>query len=527
MDKQQSSAILFSNAQLVDGTGAPSFKAFVLVEDGHIAAISSSPLDANCAEQIDCEGLHLAPGFIDAHSHMDYYAATQDLRYFESFTQQGITSFVGGNCGFSPCTVHTDSAHNHLLENTLFEVPNGRDVLCNNINTFDEKVASSAIRHNFYEMVGHGSYRTSISGFDSRALTQTERTTLLDSLEDALKKGALGVSLGLQYKPGVFVSRDEIIDVARLVSRYDRVMAVHAKAYSCISGTYPPIPFGTAHNLRAIKELLSVAKETGVRLQFSHLIFAGRNTWKTADKALALFDEARAQGVDVCFDMFPYNCGATLLNTMLPEWFMDSMPNSAHSKWARLRLRVEMAVGLRLAGFGYDDIQLSYAACDKYDGCEGLTMTEIARKYEQKPLDSLVELLALSNSQARVLNHSYYGPGIVERLMAHDAALFSTDAWPELHGIQNPAAYGSFPRFLEITRTQNNISLEECIRKMTSATAERFQLKGRGVIAENAKADLVLFKYNDVADKTQQGANDATPEGIVAVYANGQALQRA
>lgn len=524
MNNPAPQATLFRNATLVDGTGKPRFQAYVLIEDGEIKAVTSDPITADHAQQIDCEGLHLAPGFIDAHSHMDYYAATQNPGYFESFSQQGITTFIGGNCGFSPCTVHTQCDHNELLENTLFEVPDGNAVLCDDIETFDHKVANSDIKHNFFEMVGHGSYRTSLSGFDSRKLTAAERETLLTSLENALKKGALGVSLGLQYKPGVFVSRDEIVDVAKLVARYDRVMAVHAKAYSCMSGTYPPIPFGRAHNLKAIDELLSVAEETGVRLQFSHLIFAGRNTWKTVDKALALFDKARAKGVDVCFDMFPYDCGATLLNTMLPDWFMDGMPENANSKWARLRLRAEMALGLKLAGFRYEDIQITYASCEKYAGCEGQTIDVIAKQHQQSPLDTLVDLLALSNSQARVLFHSYYGPGIIERLMQHEAVLFSTDAWPELNGIQNPAAFGSFPRFLELTRQQQNISLEECIRKMTSATAERFQLKNRGSISPGNKADLVLFNYAAMTDNTQQGENDATPQGIVAVYANGQPL---
>ncbi|GAA6153793.1 N-acyl-D-amino-acid deacylase family protein [Pseudoteredinibacter isoporae] len=504
----------------MDGSGRPPFKASVLVDKGKIVEISQEPV-VDAGEYIDCTGKFIAPGFIDAHSHMDYYAATENPDFFESFTRQGITSFVGGNCGFSPCAAKKDGPHKELLDNTLFEVPSDKSVVMDDLHRFDQTLAYSDIEHGFYSMVGHGSYRTSISGHEARDLTESEETLLFQKLEDALSKGAIGVSLGLQYKPGVFISRDEIVKVAKLCKKHGKVMAVHARAFSKLSGTYPLKPFGRAHNLLAIDDMISVAEETGVKLQFSHLIFVGKQTWKTSDEALDLIQGARERGVDICFDIFPYDCGATLLNTIFPDWFMAGMPEAAQSTMARLRLRAELEVGFRLVGFGYEDIVISFSGSEEYKGFEGKNVSEIACLKKQSRFYTLIDILEKSKSLARVLNKSYYGPGHIERLMKNPAVLFSTDAWPELHGIQNPAAFGSFPKFLQISRDENNIPLENCVRKMTGATADRFGIADVGYLKPGYQADIVVFDREEVQDTTSAKNHSAKPLGIEQVYIRG------
>ncbi|MBB6521114.1 amidohydrolase family protein [Pseudoteredinibacter isoporae] len=494
-----------------------------MIDQGKIIDISQEFI-AGAGQHIDCTGKYIAPGFIDAHSHMDYYAATENPEFFDSFTRQGITSFIGGNCGFSPCAAKKDGPHKPLLDNTLFEVPSDKSVVMDDLHCFDQTLAQSDIEHGFYSMVGHGSYRTSISGYEARDLNESEEELLFQKLEEALGKGAIGISLGLQYKPGVFVSRDEIIKVAKLCKKHGKVMAVHARAFSKLSGTYPLKPFGRAHNLLAIEDMISVAEETGVRLQFSHLIFVGKQTWQTAAEALDLIQNARERGVDICFDIFPYDCGATLLNTMFPDWFMASMPAAATSMLARLRLRAELEVGFRLVGFSYGDIVVSYAACEEYDGMEGKSISDIAKLKQQSKFNTLLDILGKSNSQARVLNNAYYGPGHIETLMKNPAVLFSTDAWPELHGLQNPAAFGSFPRFLQLSREQKNISLENCIRKMTGATADRFGISGVGYLKEGYQADVVVFDQSAVSDNTSAEDHSAAPVGIEQVYIKGKRM---
>lgn len=515
--------LLLKGGTVVDGSGEKPYKADVLIRGEKIAGIfqAKSP---EADESFDCTGKYIAPGFIDAHSHMDYYAASQKPAFFDSFTRQGITTFIGGNCGFSPCTAHLNSKHNELLANTLFEVPDGAGVLCDHIDGFYEKLNAGGIKHNFFSLVGHGSFRTSISGHEPRPLREGEESDLLCKLGDALSDGAIGVSLGLQYKPGVFVPDDEIEKVALLCKEHNKILTVHARAYSKLSGTYPLKPFGRPHNLKAIEDMINLAERTGVRLQFSHLIFVGRKTWGSVGEALRLIHDARKRGVDICFDIFPYPFGATLLNSIFPEWFMAKMPEAAKSKLDRFKLWLEMSVGFPLVGLGYPDIKITYAGCSEYKDFEGMTISEIAQELKQSDFYTMIDILEKSDSLARVINETYYGPGHVEELMRSPAVLFSTDAWPELSGIQNPAAYGSFPKFLQITKDSKNITLEECVHKMTGATASRFNLKGRGYLREDHCADVVVLDYKKIRDLTTASCQDASPEGVEMVLINGEKI---
>ncbi len=510
-------AIVLRGGSIVDGTGAPRRDGDVLIRDGRVAAIGEVRADG--AMPIDCAGKVVAPGFIDAHSHMDFFAPSGDTRHFDSFTAQGVTTFVAGNCGFSPFGFAPRTKYRRLLQSSLFKA--GRETL--DWNTFAEYARvldEIGLTHNFVHLVGHGAARTSLSGFEARRLGEAEHREMLGLLDRSMDEGAAGVSLGLQYKPGVFAKLDELDDVARLVKRRDKLLTVHAKAYSSFSGTYPMIPFGRAHNLKAIDDMFGLARRTGVRLQFSHLIFVGRATWKTVDEAIGLFDRAIADGVDVCFDMFPYGCGATLLNTLLPEWFMARMPGALQSPAARARLRVEAEVGFRLVGFGYPQIQITNASCAEYDEHNGRFLPDIASRVGKSPFGTMLDILQKSNAEARVLFHDYYNDEIIDRLMQHPAAIFASDSWPEPGGHQNPAAFGTFPRFLRIARERRNISLEQAVHKMTGAAARRFRLRRRGRLAEGDAADVTVFDWNVVSDRATP-SGDAAPVGVEHVFVNG------
>ena len=509
---------LLRGGLIVDGTGAPPTRGDVYLRGGHIEAIGETPSEADVV--IDCGGKVVAPGFIDAHSHMDFFSASGDPHHFDSFTAQGVTTFVGGNCGFSPFGFSPKTPHRGLLESSLFKA--GRETLgWNSFAEYAQVLADLGLTHNFLHLVGHGAARTSLSGFEARPLSDAEYREMLDLLDRAMEEGAAGVSLGLQYKPGVFAKLDELDDVARLVEKRDKLLTVHAKAYSCFSGTYPMVPFGRDHNLKAIDDMLGLARRTGVRLQFSHLIFVGSNTWKNVDEAISLFDQAIADGVDVCFDMFPYRCGATLLNTLLPEWFMAGMPETLHNRLARARLWVEAELGFRLVGFGYPQMQITNASCEKYERYNGQFLPDIANSVGRSYFDTMLDILHESNAEARVLFHDYYNEEIIDRLMQHPAAIFASDSWPEPGGHQNPAAYGTFPKFLRNARERKTVSLEEVVHKMTGAAAERFRLKARGALREGYAADVTVFDWERIGDR-ENATGDASPSGIERVFINGK-----
>lgn len=204
---------------------------------------------------------------------------------------------------------------------------------------------------------------------------------------------------------------------------------------------------------------------------------------------------------------------------------MASMPKAANSPLARARLWVELRVGLHATGFSYPDMQLTYPGSDRYSAYEGCSIEEIAAATGQSGFNTLLDLLVQSNGQTRMLFHTYYGPGLVERLMAHKACLYATDAWPELSGRQNPAAFGSYPRFLQIARDTGCVSLEEAVYKMTGFPASRFGLDRVGLLRPGGSADLVLFDPDRVGDNTSSEDQSASPSGIEQVYSAGMRVQ--
>lgn len=517
-------AFLLKNGLLVDGSGKKARTAHVLMQQGRLtvfendAALAQLKLDG--ITEIDCTDKVIAPGFIDVHSHMDYFAITDSPEDFDPFVSQGITTMVVGNCGFSPFGFKCGTEHQHLIENSLFKAGHG-EINWSSFLGYQEQIQSHGSRPNLLSLVGHGVCRTSLNGFNSNALTDQQYQEMLSLLDESLAQGAAGVSLGLQYKPGVFADMDELKDVARLVKKHDKVLTVHAKAYSVLSGTYPMNPFGKAHNLRAIDEMLDLARETGVKLQFSHLIFVGEKTWPTLQQAIDKFDRAIADGVDVKFDMFPYPFGATLLNTLLPEWVMADMPQVLRKRLPMLRLRFEAFFGFKQVGLGYDCIQITDACCDEYRQYNGKFVSEIAEAVGKGEFEVMIDILDLSNAEARVMFHRYYNDEIIQTLMQHPAALFMTDSWPEPSGIENAATFGAFPKFLQLARDSGNVPLEKLISRMTLEAAERFGIKERGLIKNDYIADVVVFDWNTVQDNTSRSACSAAPTGIDHVFVNG------
>lgn len=513
---------LLRNGLIIDGRGNPGFVGDVLIRPPFIQKVApaGSEIDLTDCIVIDCTDKVIAPGFIDVHSHMDYFAVKDQPESFSPFINQGITTLVTGNCGFSPFGFEGNSPSHDLIENSLFKA--GHDhIHWDTFEGYQQHIKQHGLRHNVLSLAGHGTCRTSLSGFSADKLNPADHQKMLALLDESLAQGAAGVSLGLQYKPGIFAPAEELRDIALLVKKWGRILTVHAKAYSILSGTYPIKPFGQPHNLIAIKEMLDLARETGVKLQFSHLIFVGKKTWPTMRQALDMFDQAIADGVDVKFDIFPYPCGATLLNTLLPEWVMAGMPDILHKTLPMLRLRVEAALSLKAVGLGYENIQITAACCSEYDKFNGQVISDIARQVNKSSFNVLAEILEKSNAEARMLFHEYYDPTTFAELMKHPASLLMTDAWPEPSGIQNPATYGSFPKFLQLARDTQCLSLEAVVSKMTGTAAERFGLTNRGLLQEGLHADITVFDWNSVQDNATPDNTSAAPSGIEHVFING------
>ncbi len=520
--EKRDTAVLLKDGLIVDGTGKPAYKGSVLLKGGRIEKISRGNI-AFRGPAMDCEGKAIAPGFVDIHSHNDWFLTTRGRTEFKTpFIEQGITTFVGGNCGFSFAGLAEDARPEHLnlIMDNLFK--SGNDgISWRTMAGFAAQAKKAGLTHNLAMLAGHGTARASLRGFDPSPLGPDELKRMIYILEKAMDEGARGVSLGLQYEPGIFSPVDELREIARAVKHRDGILTGHLRAFTTISAAYPMKPFGEPHNLKALREFLDIARETGVRVQVSHLIFVGEKTWGTFDRVLQMIDRAIDDGVDVMFDTYSYQCGASVINVLLPPWFLAGLPGSYESRAALFRLTLELKALQALLGFGVGDIQITFANDEELNRYNGMFLSDIAKERDKADVPNLLDFAERSGGRARVLMHRYSTPDIVKSLMRHRASMFMTDAWVEPSGSQNPSAFGCFPRFLQIARESGCIGLEEAVRKMTLAGAERFRLERRGAIREKYAADVVVFDPEKVADNNTVEHTDRRPSGIEAVFVNG------
>ncbi len=517
-----STRILFKKGLIADGTGKRAYVGDVLVNRDVIEKVTRGDIGFT-GKTVDCAGKVIAPGFIDEHSHNDWLLCRKNhADMLKSFTAQGITTFVTGNCGFGVAGFEKNSTFKKFIEKQTGGFLGNEHIEWDTMDQYYAVLKRQGISHNMVNLAGHGTSRMSIRGYKPDPMSAGEMAVLLRLLDESMEQGCYGVSLGLQYEPGIFATADELMQVARLVKKHDKILTVHKKAYSSLSPTYPLVPVGAPHNILALKEMLDIARKTGVRLQVSHLIFVGTDTWDTCGKALAMIEKAQRDGVDVKFDTYSYHCGTSVISVVLPAWFLGRVPEVYNDRKALLRLEMEFRVIKFLLGFGYEDIQITNALQPDLDRYNGMFLGDIAEKRGMGQFENFIDMVKKTGGKARVLNHRYSSLDNVKELMRHPSSLFMTDAIPAPDGVQNPGSFGCFPRFLQFAREYRVITMEEAVRKMTGATAERFRIPKRGFLKEGYAADITLFDWKRVRDNNTDLKTDAAPSGIEAVYVNGK-----
>jgi N-acyl-D-amino-acid deacylase len=517
---------LIQSGKIIDGTGRKAFEGHILLEGGMIRdVIHKEEKPPGADEFIDASGLALCPGFIDMHSHSDWVLPLDDHDdILKCLIEQGITTVIGGNCGFSPAPYRNNSPYNISALEPLLERP--LDFSWNSMGEFLERLDKDKPALNLVELAGHGTIRVARSNTRRGAMKPRELAACLDAVRKSFDEGAWGLSFGLGYDPGMYSPIEEIEAFCRVAAEYDRIVTVHLKALSVLSPTYPLFT-PRAHNILALEEMIGVAKKTGIKLQLSHFIFVGRRSWGTARRAIRMVEDARSEGVDVMFDAFPYMCGNTTVNVVIPYWFLAKTPSSYRNRLARMRLRAELEAGFALVGFTYKDFQVMDPAIDGGADLAGLTIVEIAEKWNTTPFDALLRLSEESGGGSLMLFHTYSGePGredVIEKVLSHELCLFETDAVIKSTGYPNPAAKGSFPLILgPMVRDKNLFSMEEAVKRSTLASAERFGIKDRGLLSPGKAADIVVFDPHTVSDTPPVGSAPAgRPKGIRHVFING------
>ena len=530
------SKIMVKDGMIVDGTGNEPFKGHLLIDNDRIAAVvdtrspdAESLLSNETDQVVDAEGLAVSPGFIDCHSHFDWMLPLPDHQDFlYPAIEQGITTVITGNCGFSPAPV-SDTNSRAVREYSDFLVDNPLDIQWKGMDDFLNYLDSSAgILFNNVQLLGHGTVHIAALNDIVRQPDRHELKQITAMTKEGLDQGAFGFSLGLMYPPGLFSPTKDLEKLATVVAEKDRVLTVHNRALSRYSGAYPIIPFfSRAHNLRALEEVLTIGINTGVKLQISHLIFVGRKSWPTVHKALRMIEKAQDKGLRVMMDIYPHFCGNSYLTVFLPAWFAENLDQNLENPRAVKRLKLELNLARFLLGFDLNEIQIMearYKAGEKYNG---LNLGEIATMEHMQPIDAMLKIIRESEGKALQLTWGYSGNDenewLMEKMMQHPLCLFETDTLLLSKGFPNPCSYGAFPRILgKFARDKKTLSLTEAVGKMSGKTADWFGIKERGRIKPGQYADLVLFNPETIADNTTVKDTARRPTGIEKVMSNGQ-----
>ena len=502
-------------AQVIDGTGRPGARADVGIMDDRIAAIGDlhrEPAGSN----LHASGKVVAPGFIDMHSHSDW--RLWENRRAESKVRQGVTTEVVGNCGFSPAPVSDEFLDD--LRGFALHVPAGMDFRWRSVGDYLRAFDANGTAVNVIQLIGHGTLRVAAMGFARRAPTPAELGLMQALLADGIEDGAWGLSTGLIYAPGSYATTEEIVALATVAGRHRGFYASHIRGEG-------------ATLLDAVREAIHVGREGDLPVQISHVKAAGRPNWGKVADALALVDAARAEGLDVMADVYPYTASSTTLRTLLPDWALeggiDAMLTRLADPDVRARIRRDVeapATGQGLLDrIGWENIMV--ASCTRRKDAEGQRISELAASRGMDALDAALELIIAEGGKGSMILFQLDERDL-RRALVHPAVMIGSDGsalapYGELAaGKPHPRSYGTFPRVLgEYAREERVLTLPQAVHKMTALPARRLGLKDRGVVAVGAKADLVVFDARRVADRATYQEPHQYPSGIEHVLVNG------
>ncbi len=499
--------VVVRGGTVFDGGGKPGFEADVGIRDGRVTELGA--IDRSRGRRvIEARGSCVAPGFIDIHTHSDnsiFEWPTADSRI-----RQGCTTEVTGNCGGSAAP--RDPAHADDDDEDSIHVH------WTDMKSYVEAWKANAPALNQAMLIGHGTLRRAVIGEVDRRATAAELAEMTRRLEAALEAGALGLSTGLEYVPGIYAPPEEIETLARVVARRGGLYATHMRSEE-------------EKLIEAIDEALAVSRSTGVRLQISHLKACGRGNWKLQDAAIRRIEKARSTGLDVMADAYPYTAYSTTLTILLENWSREgggaAVVRRLQDPATRARMKSELAPHVERDPGAFDLIVISSADGPGLEPCIGKSLVQIAEMWNVDPAEATLRLLEAAKADVGYVGHGMSEEN-VERVLALPWVMISSDGRsmaPTGSAIgkrPHPRSYGTFPRVLgHYCRDRRLFDLPTAVRKMTGMPAERARLSGRGSIAVGAAADLVVFDGSTIADGATFEDPQSYPIGLTHVLVNG------
>jgi dihydroorotase/N-acyl-D-amino-acid deacylase len=482
--------LLISGATVIDGTGAPSFRGDVGVRDGRIVRVSrDAPLPPDSATRvIDAEGLVIAPGFVDLHAHLE---PLEELPAAETHVRQGVTTALGGPDGTSPWPIGDYLAARE----------------------------AAGVGMNVGLLVGHNTVRSAVMGLEDRDPTAAELASMEAMVAQAMEEGAFGMSTGLRYTPGAFSKTEEVVALARIAGAAGGIYTSHLRDEGM-------------DLMDGVGEAIRIGREAELPVVLTHHKVVGAPMWGSSERTLAMIDAARAEGVDVMADQYPYTATYTGISVLVPSWALaggnDAFLRRADDPVLKDSIVAGIIWNIENDRGGGDISRVQLARVEWDPSLEGQSLADWARRdgLEPTPLTGAELVIeAMRRGGANAIYH-VLDEGDVERIMRHPWTAIASDGRLTQPGIgqPHPRWYGTFPRVLGFyVRERGVLSLEEAVRKMTSLPADRIGLADRGRIAEGSWADLVLFDPAAVRDLATFEDPHQYPEGIPYVFINGVA----
>lgn len=505
--------LVVRNGKIIDGTGSPWFWADIGIMEGKIVKVARN-LDGD--NVIDASGSVVSPGWIDVHMHADHTVLGNTR--LESYVHQGVTTATMGNCGLS---MYPLQGHKEELIAYLKPFTSGLSLKWDwaSMNDFINRVEAADPGINLVPLIGHGSIRINVMGFDDRDPTGAELQDMKRLLRDALEQGAYGMSTGLGYPPGTFTKDQELAELGHILNEYGGLYTTHMRG-----------------NLQNLEDTISLGFKAGMPIQVSHLgsSCAGHRELhgRHQETTLKAIDEARDRGLDITADIYPYTAGSSLLSQVIPDWAheggVQKMLGRLKDPEIRARLKKEYAAEAARKSRDFAKVMVTYVKSAQNKRYEGMSVAEIAEARGATAVDALCDLLLEENAEA--MNVTFWGEQEdVDTLVKHPAVMPCSDGWshapygPLGQGRPHPRCYGAFPRYLRTYAVEKRLfTLEEAVRRMTSMPAARLGLQDRGIIREGMAADLTVFDLEKVRDTATFSEPHRYPEGIQYVIVNGR-----
>jgi len=508
--------LVIKGGRLFDGAGSPWTIADVAVKDGKIVRVGRLR-DTGDARVIDASGLCVSPGWIDIHMHADHTVLGNTR--CESYIHQGVTTTTMGNCGLSMYPLHEQ--HREELIQYLKPFTSGLDLDWNwkTLADFLGRIETRGVGINLVPFVGHGSIRVNVMGFQDRDASPNELAAMKRLLREAMDEGAHGMSTGLGIPPGVFAKDDELVQLCGILREKDGLYSIHMR-----------------DNIENLEDTISFGLKAKVPIEVSHLgsscashkPLSGRHE-ETTLKAL---EDARARGLDITADIYPYTAGSNLLSQVIPNWAheggVQKMLGRLRDPEIRRRLEKDYSETGDRNARDFNKVLVTFVKSEANKRYEGMTVAEVAKARGVSIVDALCDLLIEENAEA--MNVTFWGvEEDVDTLVKHPSVMPCSDGWCHApygrlgEGRPHPRCYGAFPRYLSLyARERRLFTYEEAIRRMTCMPAQRLGLQDRGLLREGMAADVVVFDQKTVKDRATFSDPHQYPEGIPYVVVNGE-----